>query len=99
MNIRHNSKRSKVSSYHIFCFDARVVVLALFESWFVTKFHRLMRTEMYACQAELTTVAVDGTLIHHLDVRHRTHLRADTATDTFVGIGFRTQGFENHTRE
>lgn len=72
------------------------MVLALFESRFVTELHCLMWTEMYACQAELTAVAVDRTLIHYLYVRHWTHFRTDYATDTFVRIGFRAQRIEDH---
>ena len=76
-----------------------MVVLAIFEGRLVTKFHRLMRTEMHARQAELATVAIDCTFVHNLDVRYRTHFCADTATYTLVRISFRTQGIEDHTRE
>ena len=76
-----------------------MVILALFEGRLVTKFHRLMRTEMHARQAELTMITIDGALIHNLDIRYRTHFRTDTATDTLICIGFRTQGIEDHAGE
>lgn len=73
-----------------------MVVLALFESRFVTELHCLMWTEMHACQAALTAGAIDRTLVHHLDIFHWTHFCADTAPDTFVRVNLWAQRIEDH---